>query len=129
MHGELLKARCASCGKVASWRDDLRPRPRCAVCDRPSLRPHVVWFGEMPLEMERIGAALGDCDLFVAIGTSGNVYPAAGFVAEVKSHGRARTIEINPEMSTLNHLFDQHRRGQAGDLVPLLVREILDGPL
>ena len=129
MHGELLKARCTGCGSVHGWRDDLEPRPPCPACGALRLRPHVVWFGEMPLEMDRIGDALKTADLFLSIGTSGNVYPAAGFVAEVAARGRARTIEVNLEPSSTNHLFDEHRAGRAGDLVPLLVREILDDRL
>ncbi|HEX6142944.1 MAG TPA: Sir2 family NAD+-dependent deacetylase [Geminicoccaceae bacterium] len=128
MHGELLKARCGACGAVHPWRGDLGHLPPCPACGRPGrLRPHVVWFGEMPLEMERIGAALGASDLFVSIGTSGNVYPAAGFVEEVRAHGRARSIEINLEPPAHNRRFDEHRQGRAGDLVPPLVRELLTG--
>ena len=89
------------------------------------MRPHVVWFGEMPLEMEGIYAALQDADLFVAIGTSGAVYPAAGFAAEAQAMG-ARTLELNLEDSDITPLFDAVRRGPAGAVVPEWVEELLD---
>ncbi|MEE8392716.1 MAG: NAD-dependent deacylase, partial [Rhodospirillales bacterium] len=84
MHGELLKARCSGCGVVVEWRDDLAAGLACPQCAATGgLRPHVVWFGEMPLEMERIHMELAGCSMFVSIGTSGNVYPASGFVGQV----------------------------------------------
>jgi NAD-dependent deacetylase len=79
----------------------------------------------MPLEMERIYEALGDCDLFVSIGTSGNVYPAAGFVAEARANGRARTVELNLEPSEGHSLFDERRYGAASVEVPAFVERIL----
>jgi NAD-dependent deacetylase len=87
----------------------------------------VVWFGEMPLELDAIYAALARCALFLAIGTSGQVYPAAGFVEAVRRHGRAHTIELNLEPSAVNSLFAEHRRGAASEIVPCLVEEILAG--
>ena len=85
MHGELLKARCGVCEAVRPWLDDLAVSQACPDCGRAAaLRPHVVWFGEMPLAMDLIDRALRQADLFVAIGTSGAVYPAAGFVAEAR---------------------------------------------
>src|SRR5690606_27299033 len=95
MHGELLKARCTRCRAVRAWRGDLAEAHACPSCAAPNaLRPHVVWFGEMPLELDSIYEALAGCGLFVAIGTSGQVYPAAGFVEEVRRHGRAHTFEL-----------------------------------
>jgi len=127
MHGELLKSRCRSCGRVAEARDDLSVDTACTGCGLPGgVRPHVVWFGEMPLEMGRIQAALADCDLFVSIGTSGNVYPAAGFVAEAKAHGAA-TLELNLEPSEGARLFDAGRYGPATEIVPAWVAEMLAG--
>ena len=124
MHGELAKARCLRCGAVSAWVEDLSTATACLSCGvAGGMRPHVVWFGEMPLEMARIGAALDACDLFIAIGTSAQVYPAAGFVAEVA--GRARTIEINLETSAASDNFDESRRGPAGELVPRLVADLL----
>lgn len=124
MHGELAKARCGRCGAVLPWRGDLSVATPCPACGRAgAMRPHVVWFGEVPLEMEAIGAALEACGLFVAVGTSGAVYPAAGFVAEVR--GRARTLELNLEPTEASHLFDETRRGPATRLVPALVAELL----
>ena len=113
MHGELRKARCLGCGGVSAWEEDLDGGSRCPRCGRVgALRPHIVWFGEIPLEMERIFEALERCDLFIAIGTSGNVYPAAGFVQAVRPG--ARTIEVNTERSLVASAFREHRIGKAG---------------
>ena len=89
------------------------------------LRPHVVWFGEMPLELDAIHEALAACDLFIAIGTSGQVHPAAGFVEEVRRHGRAHTVELNLEPGALNSRFAEHRQGPASEVVPRYVDELL----
>jgi NAD-dependent deacetylase len=124
MHGELAKARCMRCGSVRSWTGDLSVSTPCPACaSAGGMRPHVVWFGEMPLGMEEIDRMLAACDLFVAIGTSAEVYPAAGFVAEVA--GRARSIELNLAPSAASGVFDEVRRGPATETVPRLVREIL----
>jgi NAD-dependent deacetylase len=124
MHGELLKARCLACGAAAVWADDIMPESRCPKCDRAGqLRPHIVWFGEMPLDMERIFEALAGCDLFIAIGTSGTVYPAAGFVDFVPPG--ARTIEINLEIAGAVSPFKERRLGTATERVPELVAELL----
>jgi NAD-dependent deacetylase len=125
MHGELAKARCLGCGTVQESPARLAEGPPCAACGRAALRPHIVWFGEMPFGLERIDAALAGCDLFVSIGTSGNVYPAAGFVAEVR--GRARTVELNLEPSEGSFLFDEARHGPATTLVPDFVAGLLRG--
>ncbi len=126
MHGELLRARCTACAALQVCHEELEPGHACARCGRPdTLRPHVVWFGEMPLELDRIFPALARCELFLAIGTSGQVYPAAGFVEEVRRHGRAHTIELNLEPSAVNSLFAEHRRGAASETVPALVEKIL----
>ncbi len=125
MHGELLKMRCEASGRVYEIQGEILPDTRCACCKKNgTLRPHIVWFGEMPLEMERIYQALSVCDLFIAIGTSGHVYPAAGFVEAANTVG-ARTIEINLEASAVVSRFDESRRGLASQLVPQLVAEIL----
>ncbi len=125
MHGELLKARCTSCGAVNEWRAPLDLEAVCPSCDATGgLRPHVVWFGEIPMEMERIFEALSLSDLFVAIGTSGSVYPAAGFVAEARAAG-LRTCEINLEPSDNARLFDERRYGPASEAVPRWVEEVL----
>ncbi|UCH75475.1 MAG: NAD-dependent protein deacylase [Rhodospirillales bacterium] len=118
MHGEMLKARCDSCGNVIECREDLRVETPCLACsDLGTMRPHVVWFGEMPFEMDRIYAALEACDLFVSIGTSGNVYPAAGFVQSARVAG-ARTVELNLEPSEGATLFEEAIYGPAGSVVP-----------
>ena len=123
MHGELLKARCGRCEAVRPWLDDLTVWQACPDCGRAgALRPHVVWFGEMPLEMDVIDRALRQADLFVAIGTSGAVYPAAGFVAEARACG-LRTCEINLEAADNADLFDEQRLGAASDTVPRWVEE------
>lgn len=124
MHGELLKARCTSCGDVVDWREDLGPATVCRGCgEAGALRPHVVWFGEMPLEMDRITAALGRCGLFISIGTSGNVYPAAGFVEMARDAG-AHTVELNLEPSEGASLFHQAEYGPATNLVPDFVARL-----
>jgi len=124
MHGELLKARCLRCQAVQDWAEDLSTATACPACGAAGgMRPHIVWFGEMPLQMDRIGAALEACDIFVSIGTSGQVYPAAGFVAEVA--GRARTVELNLEPSAGTELFAEAHHGPATEVVPRFVRELL----
>lgn len=126
MHGELLKIRCVHCGLPRHWPKDLSVDHVCPDCGRAgTLRPHVVWFGEVPLDMEAILDALAQCDLFVSIGTSGNVYPAAGFVAQVRRHGRAHTIEANLDPSEGATLFAECRLGPASEIVPTLVADIL----
>jgi NAD-dependent protein deacetylase/lipoamidase len=127
MHGELLKARCEQCNSVRRWPADLSPSDVCPDCGRPGgLRPHVVWFGEMPMRMDDIDRALRKADLFVAIGTSGAVYPAAGFVAEARAYG-LRTCEINLEAADNAELFDEQRLGPASATVPAWVEELV-GP-
>ena len=127
MHGELLKARCGACEAVRPWLDDLTVAQACPDCGYVgALRPHVVWFGEMPLAMDLIGHALRKADLFVAIGTSGAVYPAAGFVAEARAYG-LRTREINLEAADNADLFDEQRLGAASETVPAWVEELLRG--
>ena len=124
MHGELKSALCTSCEVRSPWDAPMLQRPACPVCQAPTLRPDVVWFGEMPYQMERIYTALSQCDLFVSIGTSGAVYPAAGFVQEARGHG-AETLELNLEPSEGSHFFSQARYGKAGELVPAWVDELL----
>ena len=125
MHGELLKARCLACRAVAAWPGDLDAESRCPACGRGPLRPHIVWFGEVPFHMDRIYEAVAGCDLFVAIGTSGHVYPAAGLV-EAAPPG-ARTVELNLEPSRVADAFQEHRTGRATDQVPAFVAELLGG--
>ncbi len=126
MHGELAKVRCLSCYQIFDWLEDCDQQTPCPLCSRaPALRPHIVWFGEMPFEMDRIERLLYECDLFISVGTSGNVYPAAGFVSAVRSRAVAHTIEVNLEPSEGASFFAEKRHGLAGDLVPLLVDELL----
>jgi NAD-dependent deacetylase len=127
MHGELLKARCVACEAVHIWRGDLTVTQVCPACGRVgTMRPHVVWFGEMPLALDAIDRALRKADLFVAIGTSGAVYPAAGLVAEARAYGLA-TCEINLEAADNADLFDEQRLGPASETVPTWVEELV-GP-
>ncbi|HLF59052.1 MAG TPA: Sir2 family NAD+-dependent deacetylase [Alphaproteobacteria bacterium] len=127
MHGEGLKARCGACGNVVECRGDVSLADSCAACgEAGAMRPHVVWFGEMPLEMERIYRALAQCGLFVAIGTSGAVYPAAGFVAEVRARGNAHTVELNLEPSLVRGQFREAIHGTASEIVPAFVAKILE---
>ena len=125
MHGELMKARCSESNQVVEEKGEIHTGDLCHCCQIPSqLRPHVVWFGEMPLRMGEIYAALEQADLFVSIGTSGVVYPAAGFVHDAKMHG-AHTIEINLEPSAVESEFEEKRYGKASVEVVKLVEEIL----
>ena len=127
MHGELVKARCGECGAVRPWLDDFTVADVCPDCRRAgALRPHVVWFGEMPLALDLIDRALRKADLFVAIGTSGAVYPAAGFVAEARAYD-SRTCEINLEAADNAYLFDEQRLGPASETVPAWVEELVGG--
>lgn len=127
MHGELMKSRCRSCGRVAACRGDLSRASICELCEGiDCLRPHVVWFGEMPFHLEEIAAALQQADHFVAIGTSGRVYPAAGFV-ELASRAGCRTLELNLDDTPASPSFAESRRGPASRLVPQWVEEIAAG--
>ena len=128
MHGELYKARCQACGEVHDWRDDLGLESACRRCPAVGrLRPHVTWFYEEPMQMGRIFEALARCDLFVSIGTSGNVYPAAGFVHDVRQIGRARAVELNLEPSEGTTLFHTCIHGPASRIVPAYVDALLAG--
>lgn len=126
MHGELKSALCTSCEMRSPWNAPMSDYPPCPVCRAPTLRPDVVWFGEMPYQMDRIYAALRNADLFVSIGTSGAVYPAAGFVRDARELG-ARTLELNLERSDGSHWFHESRQGPAGVLVPAWVNSLLNG--
>jgi NAD-dependent deacetylase len=126
MHGELQRALCTACGAAPGWRGDLSRETACPQCQRPALRPDIVWFGEMPYHMPEIERAIAACDLFVSIGTSGAVYPAAGFVSQAAAAG-ARTLEINLDPSAGTPLFDEARHGPAGTLVPAFVDHLLAG--
>ncbi len=126
MHGELLKARCEGCGAVMAWHQDMEMTTPCPGCEAAGgLRVHVVWFGEMPFETDRIYQTLGSCDLFVSIGTSGSVYPAAGFVQEARLNGIARTVELNLEPSEGITLFHEAAHGPATEVVPAFVDRVL----
>jgi NAD-dependent deacetylase len=126
MHGEMFKARCEGCQEVHAWVEDLSLETACPTCAAPGgMRPHVVWFGEMPFEMDRIYDALGRCKLFISIGTSGNVYPAAGFVQEATFAARAHTVELNLEPSEGATLFAEARYGPATEVVPRYVDKLL----
>lgn len=123
MHGELLRAVCTHCGARVPHRADLSADDVCAHCGRDGgMRPDVVWFGEAPYEMERIAHELRAAELFVSIGTSGNVYPAAGFVAEARANG-AKTLELNLEATS--GAFDEARLGVATETAPAWVEEML----
>ncbi|WP_129790656.1 NAD-dependent deacylase [Sphingosinicella sp. CPCC 101087] len=125
MHGELKSAWCLGCDARMRWEGDLGDHPACPECGAAGrLRPDIVWFGEMPYEMERIDGALMQSDLFVSIGTSGAVYPAAGFVQTARHYG-ARTLEMNLDPSLGSYHFHESRIGRAGELVPMWVEEVL----
>jgi len=125
MHGEILKTLCAHCGAKEPLEEDLSTDLVCQACNKTGhLRPDVVWFGEMPYRMEEIYQALGACDLFISIGTSGTVYPAAGFVMEARGAG-AHTVELNLEPSEGASMFSQAIHGPATQVVPAFVDELL----
>ena len=125
MHGELKSAWCLACDARTRWEGDISSGPPCPACGRQGqLRPDIVWFGEMPYDMDRIDRAVRDVDLFVSVGTSGAVYPAASFVQTARYAG-ARTLELNLEPSAGSHFFHETRLGRAGDLVPAWVDEVL----
>ena len=125
MHGELTSGWCLACDERFPWAGLMGEQAICPSCGRVgAVRPDIVWFGEMPYAMERIERALRGCDLFVSVGTSGAVYPAAGFVQTARYCG-ARTLEINLEPSQGSQFFDESRIGKAGVLIPQWVDEIL----
>ena len=127
MHGELLSALCARCTSRHVWYDDLALETTCPRCRRlGGMRPDVVWFGEMPYRMDEIGAALESCDLFISIGTSGNVYPASGFVVKARASG-AHTVELNLEPSSGISHFHEAIHGPASEIVPRFVERLLSG--
>ena len=126
MHGEILKARCSKCGHVRTWMRDMDTNDLCSVCEwEAELRPHVVLFGEAPLMMSSVYAALDACDVFISIGTSLNVHPADTFVEQVSKKQNVKTVELNLEPSENVEKFDEAFFGAATDLVPLYVSGIL----
>lgn len=125
MHGELLKMRCVESGKIFTIKKDITPNDPCPCClVSGNLRPHIVWFGEKPLFMDKITKQLNRCDLFIAIGTSGHVYPAAMFVETAKEAG-AFAIEVNIESTQISESFDLHLTGNASKCVVELVENLL----
>lgn len=126
MHGELLTARCCNSKQVISMTEDFDHTTDCLCCTPVSrMRPNIVWFGEMPMYMDTIYEALWEADLFIAIGTSGHVYPAAGFVEEANRNG-AHTVELNLEPSVVESHFSEKIYGMAGSIVPEFVDNILN---
>ena len=125
MHGALKGALCAACDHRWPAPMVMAPGDACPACNAPAARPDIVWFGEMPHEMDALFDHLAEADVFAAIGTSGNVYPAAGFVAEARRAG-AHTIEFNLERSAVGNQFAEHRIGPASQTVPEWVAEVLE---
>ncbi|MAU40377.1 MAG: NAD-dependent protein deacylase [Kordiimonas sp.] len=126
MHGCLNQMRCMACGGVHDWAGNATRQDKCPTCGEIGrLRPHIVWFGEMPHHMPEIQMMLAQCDLFISIGTSGTVYPAAGFAAAVQEQGRAQTVELNLEPSQGNSPFDIQYYGPATEIVPHYVNQLL----
>lgn len=125
MHGELTSVFCIKCDQRFHWTGDLGLETVCRACEMQGyMRPDIVWFGEMPYHMEAIDAALSDCDLFVSIGTSGQVYPAAGFVQMARYMG-ADTLELNLEPSDGARVFNAGRYGKASEIVPAWASELM----
>lgn len=128
MHGELKRVFCTACNYHAACDHDINPATPCTACRTVgATRPDIVWFGEIPHHMDAIDLALARCDLFVSIGTSGAVYPAAGFVRVAKHYG-AKTLELNLEPSEGSLYFDETRIGKAGNIVPAWVKSVLSEP-
>ena len=126
MHGELLKSRCLISGQVVKTISNIDQLSPCPCCDiAGNLRPHIVWFGEMPMHMNEIYQALEDCDLFLSIGTSGNVYPAAGFAQIAKNNGKSLNIEFNKEKTVISNHFDKQILGPASETVPEFIDTLL----
>lgn len=125
MHGALRKGWCLACDSRFPWSGGMGQGASCPACSAiGNVRPDIVWFGEMPYEMERIDEALRECDLFVSIGTSGAVYPAAGFVQTARYVG-AHCVELNLDPSQGSIFFHETRLGRASELVPAWVEELL----
>lgn len=125
MHGQLDQIRCTESGAVYRWEDDIEKDHACSCCEKEgTLRPNIVWFGEMPFLMDTINEALIRCDLFISIGTSGKVYPAAGYV-EVAKHIGARTVELNLDPTDSSSVFDLSVSGKAGETLPGFVDKLL----
>ena len=124
MHGALSGALCAACEHRWPAPMIMAPGDACPACKAPAARPDIVWFGEMPYDMDIIYDHLADADLFASVGTSGNVYPAAGFVSEARRNG-ARTVEFNLEASAAGGLFQDRRLGPASETLPAWVSELL----
>jgi NAD-dependent deacetylase len=126
MHGELLKARCAVCQIILPWSGPISVATACPSCHfEGRMRPHIVWFGEVPLELPRIYAALDRAWMFIAIGTSGQVYPAAGFISHALRRRVARCVELNLEPTEGRSLFDEGHYGPATQVVPDFVARLL----
>ena len=124
MHGALMSALCAACGHRWPAPPVMAPDDPCPACGRPHTRPDVVWFGEMPYHMEAIAEAVARCEIFAAIGTSGQVWPAAGFAAEARRAG-AECVELNLERSEISRVFQSRRQGPASTIVPDWVDSLL----
>ncbi|SDL80851.1 NAD-dependent deacylase [Aliiruegeria lutimaris] len=124
MHGELMEAKCAECG--AHWEAPKRMQASdpCPECGESATRPDVVWFGEIPYDMDLIESRIAECDIFASIGTSGQVFPAAGFVLQANAMG-AHTVELNLEASELSGMFEERHEGPASDIVPAWVDALL----
>lgn len=124
MHGELRKARCTSCRAVSSWQEDiLHQQSPCPSCQAPTLRPHIVWFGEVPFDLDGLSDFLSRTEIFISIGTSGVVYPAAAFVQMLPP--ACRTIEVNLEPSAISSYFDETHQGRSSEILPKLVESLL----
>ena len=127
MHGELLKMRCKKSKKIFSIKSNFNQKSNCPCClEEGNLRPHIVWFGEIPFSMGKIESLLLDCDLFISIGTSGHVYPAAMFVNLAKKDKECLTIEVNKEDTHISDDFDLLINGCATIELPKLINSILN---
>lgn len=127
MHGRLKEGRCVETGKVYPWENDMDQSSICPCCNKKgNVRPNIVWFGELPVDLPLIFQALDKADYFLSIGTSGNVYPAGGFAQHVTMRGDSKLVEFNVEESEISHLFQDHRIGPASKTVPLYILELME---
>lgn len=126
MHGRLKEGRCLETGKVYPWENDMDLSSICPCCNKKgNVRPNIVWFGELPIDLPLIFQALDNADYFFSIGTSGNVYPAGGFAQHMQMRGEAKLIEFNIDDSEITHLFQEHLKGPATETVPSYVESLL----
>ncbi|MCQ8184946.1 NAD-dependent deacylase [Parvularcula maris] len=124
IHGSLTKVSCQACQEVFDWEKNLSVKTPCPSCGARAMRPYIVWFGEIPRHFDKVEEAMMEADLFISVGTSGSVYPAAGLVGFARERGIPR-VELNLEPSDNAYLFTDKRYGRASEVVPAYVRDLV----